>query len=75
MLMSQFSEFELLETKVATQDLLRIESIDWSHYISGNEQEWTKQQSRFLTAVQIEEIEQREKERIPPKSRESTQWS
>ena len=69
--MSQFSEVELLEAEVATQDLLRSESIDLSDYISENEEEGTKEQDRFLTAVQIEEIKQREKERIPKKTRES----
>ena len=69
--MSQFSEVELLEAEVATQDLLRSESIDLSDYISENEEEGTKEQDRFLTAVQIEEIKQRGKERIPKKTRES----
>ena len=51
---------------MATQDMLRNESIDLSDYIRGNEKEGTKQQGRFRTAVQVEEIEHRGKKRISP---------
>ena len=42
------------------------ESIDLSDYVRGNEERGAKQEGWFRTAVQVEEIEQREKERIPP---------
>ena len=48
---------------MATQDLLiRSEPIVLPDHIGRNEEEETKQKVLFRTAVQVEEIEQREKE-------------
>ena len=43
MFMSRYSKAEMLRVEVATQDLLRRESIELSDYISGNDGEETKQ--------------------------------
>ena len=63
---------------MATQDLLiRSEPIVLPDHIGRNEEEETKQKVLFRTAVQVEEIEQREKETSKKKiqTREIIEWA
>ena len=74
--MSQFTELEELEAFVATQDLLAFESEhirkDFISKYLGDESD---QRTRFEKPTAVNEIEQRERERIPLKTRQSTSWS
>ena len=74
--MSQFIELEELEAFVATQDLLAFESEnirkDFIYEYLGDESD---QRTKFEKPTTVSEIEQRERERIPLKTRQSTSWS
>ena len=74
--MSQFTELEELEAFVATQDLLAFESEhirkDFISKYLGDESD---QRTRFEKPTTVNEIEQRERERIPLKTRQSISMS
>ena len=63
--MSQYTEFEELEAVLATQDLLSFECL-------GDEFDKSE---RFKKPTTLNEIEQRERDRIPKKTRKITAWS
>ena len=74
--MSQFTELEELEAFVATQDLLAFESINIRNdFISEYLGDESDQRTRFEKPTTMNEIEQRERERIPLKTRQSSSWS
>ena len=68
--MEGLSQLEKLEVAVATQDLLRSESLDIEKYLSED-----KGDSRFEKPTTSEEIWRREKERIPVKTKRNTAWA
>ena len=74
--MSQFTELVELEAFVATQDLLAFESEnirkDFIFEYLGVESD---KRIRFEKPTTANEIEQRERERIPLKTWQSTSWS
>ena len=69
--MSQYTELKELETVLATQELLAFGSVDISD-CSGDEFD---KSARFQKPTTVNEIEQRVRDRIPKKTRESTAWS
>ena len=69
--MSQYTELEELEAVLATQELLAFESVDISECL-GNEFD---KSAHFQKPTTVNEIEQRERDRIPKKTRQSTAWS
>ena len=67
-MMSQFTELEELEAFVATQDLLAFESENIrKDFISEYLGDESDQRTRFEKPTTVNEIEQRERERIPLK--------
>ena len=67
--MSQFTELEELEAFVATQDLLAFESENIrKDFISEYLGDESDQRTRFEKPTTVNEIEQRERERIPLKT-------
>ena len=64
------SQLEKLEVAVATQDLLRSELLDIEKYLSED-----KGDGRFEKPTTSEEIQWREKERIPLKTKRNTAWA
>ena len=69
--MSQYTELEELEAVLATQELLAFESVDASECL-GDE---CNNSARFQKPTTVNKFEQRERDRIPKKTRESTAWS
>ena len=69
--MSQYTELEELEAILATQDLLAFESVDIFECLGD---EFDKS-ARFQKPTTVNKIEQRERDRIPKKTRQSTAWS
>ena len=69
--MSQYTELEELEAVLATQELLAFESVDISECLGD---EFDKS-ARFQKPTTVNEIEQRERDRIPKKTQQSTSWS
>ena len=69
--MSQCTELEELEAVLATQELLAFESVDISECL---EDEFDKS-ARFQKPTTVNETEQRERDRVPKKTRQSTAWS
>ena len=67
--MEGLSQLEKLEVAVATQDLLRSESLDIQKYLSED-----KGDDRFEKPTTSEEIRRREQERIPEKTKRNTAW-
>ena len=63
--MSQYTELEELEAVLATQELLAFESVDISECLGD---EFDKS-ARFQKPTTVNEIEQRERGRIPKKIR------
>ena len=71
--MNQYTELEELEAVIATQDLIAFENAaSISEYLEDKPDD---KSSRFKEPVTTNEIEQREKDRIPKKTRQSTAWS
>ena len=68
--MEGLSQLEQLEAVVATQDLLLSESVDISKYLGEG-----KENGRFKKPATNEEIRQRERDRIPKKTRKNAAWS
>ena len=67
--MSQFTELEELEAFVATQDLLAFESENIrKDFISEYLGDESDQRTSFEKSTTVNEIEQRERERIPLKT-------
>ena len=62
--MSQYTELEKLEAVLATQDLLAFDSVDISECLGD---EFDKS-ARFQKSTTVNEIEQRERDRIPKKT-------
>ena len=74
--MSQFTKLEELEAFVATQDLLAFESENIrKDFISEYLGDESDQRTRFEKPTTVNEIEQRERERIPLKTRQNASWS
>ena len=69
--MSQYTELEERKAVLATQELLAFESVDISEFFGD---EFDKSE-RFQKPTTVNIIEQRERERIPKKTRQSTAWS
>ena len=69
--MSQYTELEELEAILATQNLLAFESV----YISESLGDEFGKSARFQKPTTVNEIEQRERDRISKKTRQSTTWS
>ena len=63
------TEFEELEPVLATQELFAFESVDISECLADEFDKSTRFQKRRTT---VNEIEQRERDRIPKKTRQST---
>lgn len=71
--MSQYTELEESEVVIATQDLIAFENA--ANIFEYLEDKPDDKSSRFKKPVTTNEIEQREKDRIPKKTRQSTAWS
>ena len=70
--MSQYTELEELEAVLATQELLAFESVDISECLGDEFDKSARFQKPHAT---VNEIEQRERDRIPKKTRQNTAWS
>ena len=69
--MNKLTDAEELEAILATQDLLRFDKeVNFDDYLQDKESD-----NRFKHVVTEDEIEKRERERIPKKTRESTRWA
>ena len=69
--MSQYTELEKLKVVVATKVVPAFESVKIAECV-GNEFDKT---ARFQKPTTVNEIGQRERDRIPKKTRQSTAWS
>ena len=69
--MDGLSLLEQLEAIVATQDLLLSESVDISNYFEDEGEEIR----RFEKHATDDQIRQRERDRIPKKTRQNTAWA
>ena len=65
------SQLEQLEIFFATQDLLHSESVDISKYLEDEGREIL----RLEKPIRDERIRQRERNRIPKKTRQNTAWA
>ena len=65
------SQYTELEAVLATQELLALESTD----ISETLRDEFNESAHFQKPTTMNEIEQRERDRIPKKTRRSTAWS
>ena len=67
LVMSQYTELEELEAVLATQELLAFESVDISECL------WDEfdKSARFQKLTTVNGIEQRERDRIPKKTRKA----
>ena len=72
--MSQYTELEELEAVLATQELLAFESVEISECLGCLGDEFDKS-ARFQKPTTVNETEQRERDRVPKKTRQSTAWS
>ena len=69
--MSQYTELEELEAFLTTQELLAFKSVDISECLGDG----FDKSASFQKPTTVNEIEQRERDRIPKKTRQSTAWS
>ena len=68
--MSLYTDLEELEAVLATQELLAFDSVDISECL-GNKFD---KSARFQNPTTLNEIEQKERDRITKKTRQSTAW-